>query len=725
LNLDASKEKVAALTAPRNVVLVGASDRPGSWAARVWHNLKRYEFPGPIYLINPRRNEIWEQPCYPDFQALPQAPDHMVVLVPAAGVIDTLRRGAAAGARSATVFSAGFGEGFDSKAATLGRELAAVIAQTGLGVSGPNCMGNVCAKSRLVTLTEDRPLAVRPGPVALVGQSGGMMIFTNQALQERGIWPEYLITSGNEAGLSIADYIAFFTGEPELKVIIIYVEAISQLAKFKAACRMARAANKSIVAVKLGQSEGGRNAAMAHTGSLAGSIEAFDAIAGEVGVIRADTLDDAVEITELLVHTGAAPGRRLGAVTLSGAYRGLLLDSAERNGLQFPALAPATTERLNAVLTVGSLVANPIDGGYGVLSSADNFMASIDALQADPNVDMVLVQEGLPRAPGSDRAEHYIRLADDYAASTATKPIAFITPISHGQTDYSRALRAKAPHVSFLQEAYKALRAIASVARRDERERLARGSLLQPQAPAPERRDLAEHLRSRATAEPVALDEAQSKEVLRAYGIATAEEALVTSRTAAIEAAGRIGYPVVLKAVSAELLHKSDVGAVMLDLASPEQLAAAYDDMAQRLQRHRLTGMLVCRQVRGGLELVLGLHRDPEMGLVVMAGSGGVLLELIKDVTFCAPPVSPEKARDMLARMRGARLLAGYRGSPALDADALVNALVALGQLAVDLEDVVQSVDINPFVALPQGGLALDALIVLQRRVPPAPPALP
>jgi acyl-CoA synthetase (NDP forming) len=713
LNLDASKEKVAALTAPRNVVLVGASDRPGSWAARVWHNLNRYEFPGPIYLINPRRSEIWDQPCYPDFQALPQAPDHMVVLVPAAGVIDTLQRGAAAGARSATVFSAGFGEGFDPKAAALGRELTAVIAQTGLGVSGPNCMGNVCAKSRLVTLTEDRPLAVQPGPVALVGQSGGMMIFTNQALQERGIWPEYLITSGNEAGLSIADYIAFFADQPELKVIIIYVEAISQLAKFKAACRMARAANKSIVAVKLGQSEGGRSAAMAHTGSLAGSVEAFDAVAGEVGVIRADTLDDAVEITELLAHTGAPPGRRLGAVTLSGAYRGLLLDSAERNGLEFPALAPATTERLNAVLTVGSLVSNPIDGGYGVLSSADNFMASIDALQSDPNVDMVLVQEGLPRAPGSDRTEHYIRLADDYAATRATKPIAFVTPISHGQTDYSRAVRAKAGHVSFLQEAYKALRAIASVARRDERARLARGSPVEAHAQAPERHALIERLRAGATAKPLALDEIQSKEVLRAYGIATPVEALVTSRAAAIEAAERIGYPVVLKAVSAELVHKSDVGAVALDLATPEQLAAAYDRMAQQLQQHRLAGMLVCRQIRGGMELVLGLHRDPEMGLVVMAGSGGVLLELIKDVTFCAPPVSPEKARDMLARMRGAKLLAGYRGAPSLDADALVDALVALGRLAVELEDVVQAVDINPFVALPQGGLALDALIVL------------
>ncbi len=717
MNLEASKKKVAALTAPRNAVLVGASDRPGSWSARVWHNLNRYEFPGPIHLINPRRSELWGRPCYPDFKSLPEAPDHLVVLVPAAGVIEMLRKGAAAGARSATVFSAGFGEGFDTHAAALGRELAEVITETGLGVSGPNCLGNVCARSRLVTLTEDRPLTVRSGPVALVGQSGGMMIFTNQALQERGIWPDYLITSGNEAGLTIADYVAFFADQPDLEVIIIYVEAISDLAKFKAACRAARAAHKSIVAVKLGHSEGGRQAAMAHTGSLAGSIEAFDAVAGDIGVVRADTLDDAVEITELLVHTGAPGGRRLGAVTLSGAYRGLLLDSAERNRLEFPPLAPATSERLNAVLTVGSLVGNPIDGGFGVLSSADNFMASIDALDADPNVDLVLIQEGLPRAPGSDRTEHYIRLAEDYAATKATKPICFVTPISHGQTDYSRELRAAAPHVSFLQEAYKALRAIASVARRDEREQLARSAATAAQPPGPLQRDLLERLAAAATAEPAALDEARSKEVLRAYGIATPEEALVTSRAEAIEAAERIGYPVVLKAVSSGLAHKSDIGAVALDLAMPAELLTAYDRMARDLAQHNLAGMLVCRQVRGGLELGLGLHRDREMGMVVMAGSGGLLLELIQDVTFSAPPISREKARDMLASLRVGRLLQGYRGAPACDSEAVVDALVALGRLAADLEAVVQSVDINPFVALPNGGLALDALVVLQKRV--------
>jgi acyl-CoA synthetase (NDP forming) len=716
VDLEASKRKVAALTAPRNAVLVGASDRPGSWAARVWRNLHKYQFPGPIYSINPRRDTVWDKPCYPDFKSLPEAPDHMVVLVPAAGVADALRAGAAAGARSATVFSAGFGEGFDTEAAGLGRELSAVIEETGLAVSGPNCMGNVCAKSRFVTLTEDRMLNVQEGPVALVGQSGGMMIFANAALQERGIAAEYLITSGNEAGLTAGDYIAYFADQPELKVIAIYIEAISDLAKFKAACRMARAAGKHIVALKMGQSEQGRQAALAHTGSLAGSMEAFDAVAGEAGVVRADTLDDLVEITELLAHTGSSRGRRLGAITLSGAFRGLLLDGAEKYRVQFQALTPETTERLKQILTVGSLVSNPIDGGYGVLTSADNYMASIEAMQADPNVDLVILQEALPRDPGSDRAERYIQMVETYAATKATKPIVFCSPTSHGQTDYSRALRAKAPHVSFLQEANKALRSIATVARRDELERLANDG----QSAAPERTveqsALIERLRQRAGSEAAALNEVESKEVLRTYGIATPQEELVTTPEAALEAATRIGYPVVLKAVSKTLTHKSDAGAVALDLASPKQLRDAYARMASTLSGHALDGLLVCQFVTGGLELVLGLHRDREMGPVVMAGAGGVLLELMKDVAFCAPPVGRAKALDLIERTQAGRLIRGYRGSAPRDGDAVVNALVGLGRLAIDLGDVIESVDINPFVALPQGGVALDALIVLRRR---------
>ncbi len=720
LDLEASKKKVKALTEPRNAVLVGANDRPGSWAWRVLRNLKQYEFPQPLYLVNPRRTEIGGDRCYPDFKSLPEPPDHLVVLVPAPGVPEMLRSGAAAGARSATVFSSGFGEAYNSDAAPLGRELKAVIAETGLAVSGPNCMGNICAKTRLVTLSEDRPLLLRQGPIALVGQSGGMMIFLNAALEERGMNAEYLITSGNEAGLGIPDYIAFFSDQPELKVIIVYIEAIADIEKFKAACRMARAAGKAIVAVKLGQSESGRNAAMAHTASLAGSIEAFDAVAADLGIVRADTLDDAVEISELLVHTGAPGGRRLGAITLSGAFRGLLYDAAERNGLQFPKLADATLEKLNAILGVGSLVSNPIDGGFGVLSSDDNYKASIAALQADPNIDMILIQENLPREPGSDRAERYIHTVEAIVAGGAPKPIAIITPVSHSQSDYSRALRAQVPHVSFLLEVNKSLRAIASVARRDELERLAAPS--DKIASTAAEAAVAARLRTLAKGGAAALDEVQSKALIRGYGIPTPKEIAVQSADDAVKAARQIGYPVVLKAVAAKLLHKSDVGAVALHLADDEAVRAAYARIAENVRHagiETLDAMLVCQQISGGLELVLGLNRDPEMGLVVMAGSGGVLLELTKDVAFAAPPLTREKARAMIERTHAARLLRGYRSSPVLDTGAVIDALIALGRIAEDLADGVQSIDINPFVVLPRGGFALDALVVPRISPPP------
>jgi acetyltransferase len=715
-----TKTKVAALTAPRNVVLVGASDRPGSWAARVWRNLNRYKFPGPLYLLNPRRSDVFGQPCYRDFASLPEPPDHLVVLVPAPAVADLLRRGAAAGARSATVFSAGFGEGGDPVGAGERQKLAAIIAETGLAVSGPNCMGNICAKCRLVTLTEDRPLALNTGPVALVGQSGGVMIFVNHTLWERGIGAQYLITSGNEIGLGVPDYIAFFAGEPELKVIIFYVDAVADAEKFKAACRLARAAGKTLIAVKLGQSEAGREAAMAHTGALAGSIAVFDAVCADVGVIRADTLDDAIEITELVVHTGAPGGRRLGAITLSGAYRGLLLDAAERNGLSFPPLAAETVAKLKKVLSVGSLIGNPIDGGFGVLTSAETYQACVDALQEDPNVDTVLLQEALPREAGSDRAENYIRLVENSAATTAKKPISFVTLVSHSQTDYSRALRQSLPHVSFLQEANKALRAMAAVVRRDALERVASHAPAPP--PSAEMCEAAKSARAAIAGAKgkVALNEAVSKQILKAYGVALAAEAMVQSPEAAVDAAQRIGYPVVIKAVSSRLLHKSDAGAVMLNLGSADDVVAAFAQIKRNLADHGFTGaldgMLVCKEIRGGTELALGVIRDPEMGLAVMVGSGGVLLELVRDVAFGVPPISSEKARDMLAQTRAARLMHGYRGGPALDVEAIIQALRALGRLAVDLADVVDSVDVNPFMAMPQGGMALDGLIVLQQR---------
>jgi acetate---CoA ligase (ADP-forming) len=269
------------------------------------------------------------------------------------------------------------------------------------------------------------------------------------------------------------------------------------------------------------------------------------------------------------------------------------------------------------------------------------------------------------------------------------------------------------PHVSFLLEVNKSLRAIASVARRDELERLV-GAAART-APTPAETAAAARARMLAKNSAAALDEVESKELIRAYGIPTPTEIAVQSPDDAVKAARQIGYPVVLKAVAAKLLHKSDAGAVALHLGDDDAVRAAYARIAENVRLAgiaTLDAMLVCQQIRGGLELVLGLNRDPEMGLVVMAGSGGVLLELTKDVAFASPPLTREKARAMIERTHAARLLRGYRSSPVLDADALVDALIALGRIAEDLADVVQSIDINPFVVLPRGGFALDALFV-------------
>jgi acyl-CoA synthetase (NDP forming) len=338
-------------------------------------------------------------------------------------------------------------------------------------------------------------------------------------------------------------------------------------------------------------------------------------------------------------------------------------------------------------------------------------------MREDPGVDMILLQEAVPREPGSARSEKYIKLVDDYIVETPSKPIAFVTLTSHGQTAHSRNLRANAPHVSFLQEANKALRAIAATARRAEVEALVANA---PSTDAWTPPDIVQDIRARAAAGRgvFALDEVLSKALIAAYGIPTAREALAGSRDAALEAAQRIGYPVVLKAVCASLTHKSDVGAVMLDIKSGDELASAWARIESNLASHgfrdQLDGMLVSEMVKDGLELVMGIHRDPEMGLVIMAGPGGVLLELARDVAFVAPPVTIAKARDLFARTRAASIAKGFRGGVALDEGVFCEALVALGRLALDLSDVIESIDINPFLLTSKGGVAVDALVALR-----------
>lgn len=706
---------VEALLDPRNVVIVGATDKPGNWAQRCWRNLGRYGYGGAVYPLNPRREEVWGVRCYRSYAELPEPPDHLAVFVPAPFVEATLRQGAAAGARSATVVSAGFDESPDPAAVECGRRLSAAVAELGIAVSGPNCLGNFNGRARFVTMTDNRPQPTEAGPVAVVGQSGGLVMALKRTLEERGMAVGYVVTSGNEAGLKTADYIEYFTADPQTRIIVSYLEAVREPERFLAACAAARKAGKPVIVVKLGTSDHGRAAALAHTGALAGSIAAFDAVAGDAGAVRVATLDDVVEMVEYLLHARLPKGGGLGAMTFSGGLRGVLLDQAEANGLSFPPLAPRTRKRLEKLLGVGAVIGNPLDSGFGALTSRETYIRCVETMLDDPGVDTLLLQEELLRAPEGGDKEHNMRAVNELAAR-ARKPIAFVTMISHGLNDYARNLRDGLRHVAFLQEADKSLRTVRSVisyAMRSPRKAAGKRRRGWTAPPAVRRR----LERTRGGPRPTPLSEVDSKALLRAYGVRTPRERLARSAAEAARIARGLGFPVVLKAAGADLTHKSDAGGVLLDVRTAAAVRQGYGavlrNVARKAKGAAVDGVLVAEHAAGDLELVIGASRDPEMGPVVMFGSGGAALELYRDVAFAAPTLDEADAEALIARTRAARLMDGYRGAPALDRKAAARALVAVSRLACDLGRRLESIDVNPFVLRPRGGVALDALVVL------------
>src|SRR5882724_4967520 len=317
----------------RNIVLVGATDKPDNYAERIWTNLIKYKYEGGLYPVNSKRETIWGVPCYKDFVSLPDKPDHVLVLVPARFAAQVIRDAAAAGARSATIVTSGFSELQDEDSQKLAGELQQAIRETGMAVTGPNCLGNLSAGENLFTNIDDRIVTMVPGTVAIAGQSGAIVMAIRQALEDRGVGVGYMVTTGNEAGLETPDLMTYFAADPSIRVIVVYLEGVRNTKVFREACKAARAAGKPVIALKLGSSEGGRAAAMAHTGALAGSIETFDAISTREGVIRVRGLDELIETTECFVHADPPKSNRLAAVSLSGGKRGLLIDTFYAAGM--------------------------------------------------------------------------------------------------------------------------------------------------------------------------------------------------------------------------------------------------------------------------------------------------------------------------------------------------------------------------------------------------------
>jgi acyl-CoA synthetase (NDP forming) len=704
-------KSIHAMLHPRNIVLVGATDKPGNYAERIWNNLIKYQYQGGLYPVNAKRETIWGVPCYKDFASLPDKPDHVLVLVPARFAVQVVRDAAAAGARSATIVTSGFSELQDDESQRLAAELQQAIRETGLAVTGPNCLGNLSAGERLFTNIDDRVVTMEAGPVAIAGQSGAIIMAIRQALEDRGVGVGYMVTTGNEAGLETPDLMAYFAADPSVRVIVVYLEGVRNTKVFRAACKAARAAGKPVIALKLGASEGGRAAAMAHTGALAGSIETFDAISTREGVIRVRGLDELIETTECFVHADLPKAARLAAVSLSGGKRGLLIDAFSSAGLNFGPLSQNANDKLAKMLGPGSIVGNPLDAGFAAVVDPSVYMQSIRIMIDDPDTDIVIIDAELPKAPHELR-EKNLRIVNEMAGA-ASKPVVYISTMSIGFTEFTKGLRKSLPHIAVMQGLDRAVGAIKSLVDYASLRKEVPEVVSSSSAAA---RAMLERMLKHANG-AAALDEVASKKLLKAYGIPVSKEEIAQTAAEAVKIARKIGFPVVAKVVSADILHKSDIGGVVLNINGTAEVKKAFNDITARVKKlknkPKLEGILIAQQVKAELELVVGASLDAEMGPVVLFGTGGVDIELMKDVALAGAPLDEADARELINRTKAGVKLKGYRGKPALHEASAVKAIVGLSNLMADAGSRIASIDVNPFLINTKTGVAVDGLIVL------------
>jgi acyl-CoA synthetase (NDP forming) len=669
---------VEALFRPKSIALVGASESSAAgWSRSIFSNIEYGKPDVAFYPLNPRREEVWGRPCYPSFAAIPEPVDLALVITPAATIPDTLREGLAHGLRAATIYAAGFGEGGDPAGLALAAELQ-TLADAGLRICGPNCMGTLSPAEQLYLYPVPRVRSVQAGNVGLIMQSGGLFQYWAQYAATRGIGLSYAVSSGNELDLDLSDYIQFLVYDPSTSTICILAEGIHRPDAFMAAAANALAARKPILITKIGRSEGAKASAQSHTGSLAGDDRVFDAVCERYGIVRMTSVDEMIEST-LAFRSGrlpAAPGTMF--VGYSGSARGLILDAVDEAGVQLAQLTTATLEALAPLVDPVAVLENPIDLGASISRQAKLYAQIVEVVATDPNATLVAFQAQLPLENETFDPEPFAQLA----ASTDKALFAYArTPQNVGENGRVFQTATNVSHLQGVPRMVNAARQLVAYAER----------LKRPIPHAPEERS--------------ALSSATAEGLLAAAGISLPGSALATSVAGAIAHAERIGYPVALKLHSLQPIHKTEAGGVLLDLrdrAAVERAATSLFAVIAASPELGCDGLLVQEMV-AGLELIVGARVDPQFGPVILLGLGGIFVEAFDDLALRLLPVTPGDVRAMLASLRGSRLLDGFRGGPARDVEAVVEGVVALGDAFLAAGSDLIDLEINPLTVLEVG----------------------
>lgn len=706
-----SHSELARLIDPKVVAVVGASETPGSFGQRTLANMS--EFTGAVYAVNPKYRTLFGRTCVPSLSDLPQSPDCVVLCIPRPMVEGMLEAAGSIGAGGAIVYASGFGETGKPDRIEAQERLAATARRLGVRVAGPNCVGlaNTQTRAGLNFMPDYGRMGHVNGPVAVVSQSGALGYTVLQGMQRRIGFSKYL-AAGNSSDVDVCDYISFLADDDNTRAIVCLFEGVKDGSRFLAAARKARGAGKALVVYKAGSSEASREAALSHTGTMIGSYGAYAAAFEEVGAVVADDLESVLELASFFAKSSKPTrGHGVGVLATSGGAAVICADKAERHGVPLPALSAGTADALDKVVPDFGSVANPSDLTAEVLKTSETFGYCLDAFMADDNFSALVMPMVFAHASSSGaRAVSIVE-----AAKRTDKPLAVIWMNEWLQGPGSETFDAD-PLVSTFRSpdrCFAALRAWfdwhASSAAAPATSR--RSSL---EAAAAARKTIERNARL-----GVALSETESKAVLSAYGIAVPREALAADPESAANAAARIGFPVALKISSKDIPHKTEVGGIRLGLTSEDEVRRAARDILASARKHKpeaqIDGVSV-QQMLAGVEIVIGLKRDPQFGPLVAVGMGGVMVELLHDTAVRLAPVSSASARTMLESLKGYKLLTGYRGAEAADLPSLVDVICRISELACDLEDLVAEIDVNPVIVNAKGAVAADALVVTRSR---------
>jgi len=685
------------LLKPRSVAIVGASADTAKLTGRPLAYLEKYGFTGTVYPVNPRVEAIGKHRCYADIAALPEAPDVALVLLGADRVIDAVRALAARGTPAAIVLASGFGEsGPEGKA----RQEKLRRAAGSMRLLGPNTIGLVNVTDGIVLSASNALVtdAIVAGKVALVSQSGGILGSVLSRAQGVGLGFSKLIATGNESDLEVADFIDHLAGDDATRVIALYLEGLRNPETFKAAVARARAAGKPVVAFKVGRSESGARSAVSHTGALAGSDAAYDALFRQYGVIRAERYSDLIDIPLALSTGRTLKGKRVAIITSTGGSASLLADAVGLAGFETPPPDETTAAKLKALRIDGAtLDNNPIDVTLAGVKT-ETFRTILDAVTASPTYDAVAVVLGSSALREPETVGLPLR---DCAARSGKPVIGFVSPDA---PQLVRTLNlAGVPTFAAPESCATALSAMRRVSEARD---------IAP-APAP---SMAVSDEVRSLLKPGPLNEAESKRLFAAFGIPATREVVAATPAEAAEAARAFGGTVVVKILSRAVLHKSEIGGVAVNVAAAD-VARTCEAIAARFAQAthaQPEGFLVQELVTGGVELILGCTRDAQLGLTILLGMGGVTAELYRDTALRLAPLARVDAETMIAELKSARLLSGFRGRPKADVAALADAIVAFSQMAMTIGDRLAEAEINPLFVLPEGVLAGDGLVVVK-----------